>query len=302
MGPRSTRSLRRREDRRAIIFRARRVIRGNLSKVARLTLIGLLAALAGAVVGTFIWRGPFWFDGNLISTIQDGDRRLSQINSTRGLLLQLVVLLGGAATVIVTVRGYFLNRAGQITDRYSKAVGQLSSERKAERIGALFALERIMHDSERDHRAIVDIIANFIQELNPRTAPASPNLPNDEAGTFRFQPDDPRRPEPSAETQAAIRILARRPKRYESPWIVLGPASLQGASFTDGWVDGLHLAGSDLRSGDFVRVSVRTGISLSDCDLRGANFSSAKLTVSHFQNSDLRYTLLRWCDLRGGPK
>jgi hypothetical protein len=49
-----------------------------------------------------------------------------------------------------------LTERGQITDRFSTAVDQLGHKERNVRLGGIYALERIMRDSESDQPAIVE--------------------------------------------------------------------------------------------------------------------------------------------------
>jgi hypothetical protein len=51
-----------------------------------------------------------------------------------------------------------------VTDRYTKAIEQLGSGKLDVRIGGIYALERIAHDSPRDHPAVLEVLAAFVRE------------------------------------------------------------------------------------------------------------------------------------------
>ena len=51
-----------------------------------------------------------------------------------------------------------------MTDRYTKAVEQLGSDKLDVRIGGIYALERIARDSARDHPAVMEVLTAFIRE------------------------------------------------------------------------------------------------------------------------------------------
>ena len=51
-----------------------------------------------------------------------------------------------------------------MTDRYTKAIEQLGSDKLDVRIGGIFALERIARDSARDHPTVMEVLAAFIRE------------------------------------------------------------------------------------------------------------------------------------------
>src|SRR5215471_21690303 len=83
--------------------------------------------------------------------------------------------IGVGGTVIVSVAGFWANvrntnkttalaLQGQVTDRYSKAIEQLGSEKLDVRIGGIYALERIARDSVRDHPTVMEVLAAFIRD------------------------------------------------------------------------------------------------------------------------------------------
>src|SRR5690349_1786140 len=80
------------------------------------------------------------------------------------------------------------------------------------RLGSIYALERIMKDSEKDHEAIVEVLAAFIR-LMPK---------EDRTG----KPDDRIRDD----AQAALSVLGRRPERPEHIRIDLSGANLKRAN------------------------------------------------------------------------
>jgi hypothetical protein len=55
-----------------------------------------------------------------------------------------------------------------VTDRYTKAIEQLGSDRFDVRVGGIYALECIARDSPRDHLAVLEVLAAFIREQRSR--------------------------------------------------------------------------------------------------------------------------------------
>ena len=51
-----------------------------------------------------------------------------------------------------------------MTDRYTRAIKQLGSDKLDVRIGGIYALERIARDSARDHTTVMEVLAAFIRE------------------------------------------------------------------------------------------------------------------------------------------
>ena len=55
-------------------------------------------------------------------------------------------------------------RAGQIADRYSRAVEQLGSTTVDVTMGGIYALERIAHESKDDHPTVMEVLSACIRE------------------------------------------------------------------------------------------------------------------------------------------
>ncbi|MBO0879419.1 MAG: hypothetical protein J2P17_03405, partial [Mycobacterium sp.] len=181
-----------------------------------------------ATVAILIWQGPFWFDGNLIANIADPEKKAQAVSSSRSTLLQITVVFGGLATIVFTARTYLLTKSGQVADRYTKAATQLVSDNSAERIGAIYALARLMKDSPRDHRAVIDLLAGFVRESRPGGQDIVDDRDLEEDDDYESGLHWIGTPLP-IDVQTALTALNKRPKRYESPWIQLGPTDLPGA-------------------------------------------------------------------------
>ena len=61
-------------------------------------------------------------------------------------------------------RTHELTEQGQVTDRYTKAIEQLGSDKLDVRIGGIYALERIARDSAKDHPTVMEVLTAFIRE------------------------------------------------------------------------------------------------------------------------------------------
>ena len=189
------------------------------------------ALVAGAVVATlsvfallYGWL-PWWIDGARLRSLSPRDQA-GVLGSDRGDVLKMVAGAGALVALVYTARkhaldrqahvldrqAYALSEQGQVTDRYTKAITQLASDRESERIGGIYALERIMADSARDHPTVVEVLAAFVRQR----APLPPTLAGQgaaEQGTGGEQSSAPRRP--AADVQAAMTVLARRPHHDE---------------------------------------------------------------------------------------
>jgi hypothetical protein len=61
-------------------------------------------------------------------------------------------------------RTFELTEQGQVTDRFTKAIEQLGSDKADVRIGGIYALERIARDSAKDHPTVMEVLTTFIRE------------------------------------------------------------------------------------------------------------------------------------------
>jgi hypothetical protein len=89
---------------------------------------------------------------------------LMAVNDVRTTLVAFIVAAGAAGTLWFTGNSYALNREGHVTDRYTKAVGQLGDDSSPVRVGGVYALERIGHDSAKDRTTIIYVLGAFIRE------------------------------------------------------------------------------------------------------------------------------------------
>ena len=86
------------------------------------------------------------------------------LDNARGRLLTLGAGLFAAGALVFTVRNFTLSREGQVTDRYTKAIEQLGSDKLDVCLGGIYALERIARDSARDHPTVIEVLSAFIRE------------------------------------------------------------------------------------------------------------------------------------------
>jgi hypothetical protein len=123
-----------------------------------------IMVLALLVLGLLvIWIVPAWLTRHPSNGLTAADR-LKATNDVRAPLVALLVAFGAGGTLVFTARTYKLNREGQVTDRYSKAVGQLGDESPPVRIGGVYALERIGIDSSKNRKPILSVLGAFVRK------------------------------------------------------------------------------------------------------------------------------------------
>ncbi|MEH0929755.1 pentapeptide repeat-containing protein [Micromonospora sp. CPCC 205558] len=238
---------------------------------------------------------------------------------------QRFVAIGGLVTAVgsilsvffVAVGLYVTNEAnrkqqqltaqGQITDRFTKAVehlGQPGAEKVDVRLGAIYALERIMRDSAEDQRAVVDILAAFVRVHAPKAGRHAPTpmatapAPNSVASF----------PRPPVDIQAALTVLGRRNATHASSSpagltprpapLDLTNTNLSGADLAHADLAGADLAGADL-TGAYLAGAYLARAHLADASLADASLTDASLTDANLADADLTDAYLVYADLTG---
>ncbi|MDI6104846.1 pentapeptide repeat-containing protein [Actinoplanes sp. NEAU-A12] len=231
-----------------------------------------LAVLAAAGVLVLL-LGPVAWWATPAKHLQGKDKADAR-NATRQTLLAAVGGVGLLTGAAFTARTFYLTRRAQFTDRYTKAIAQLASEKLTERLGGIYALEHLMAESERDHPTVVEVLAAFIRE-HTRDMPAEPA--DDKWATWA---------RPAADVQAALTVLGRRPTRDEPLPVDLSNARLRRAGLRGMRLPGVILQNADLRGAD-----------LSHANLLGAELFRARLRHARLQAAILRHARLSETDL-----
>jgi hypothetical protein len=255
-----------------IAFRNHPLLAGLLSAAAA---AGFLVLLLGPISW---WATP--------TEGLSGKDKADVLNSTRQILLTAVGGLAVLAGLAFTARTYYLSRRGQLTDRYTTAITQLASDKLAERLGGIYALEHLMVESERDHDTVVEVLTAFIRENTSSTTDHYPNLADWHA-EHQHRNDD-RTPRLATDVQAALTVIGRRPQRPE--W---NPIDLHGTDLCGANLSGLHLDRAGL-GGAFLNDAIMIGTRLN-----GANLSLARLQNTSLMEAHLRGARLFRASLHG---
>jgi hypothetical protein len=217
------------------------------------------------------------------------------VDNARGRLLTLGAGLFAAGALVFTARNFTLSREGQVTDRYTKAIEQLGSDKLDVRIGGIYALERVARDSARDHPTVMEVLTAFIREHSREQWPPSDDSA-DQVRTRSTRPD----------VQAALTVVGRRDPHCDIRQIDLTDAHLNRADLTRAHLSGADLTRADLKdarlgSADLTRadlvVAVLTGARLEDAVLTGAKLGGAILIVTDLTRAVLDGAILVDADL-----
>ncbi|MFJ5063204.1 pentapeptide repeat-containing protein [Streptomyces nigra] len=266
----------------------RRVAAGLLAGAGLVTLGTLFVVLPGVVV-----------DHDLAGASVAAQDRLKAVNDVRTTLLQLVgglvVLFGAYATwrqLRVSQDGLRAAQEGYVTDRFSRAVDQLGSDKLDVRIGGLHALWRIAEQSARDREAIISIQAAYLRTHLP-WPPAAPESPAADAPINDIAPLETR----SADAQVALTALGVLCQHREQSWVNLSITDLRRADCDGLWFPEVNFDRACMEAAGFYRANL-TQASLVSVNLRHADLTTAILRRARCVLADLRAAKLVKTDLR----
>lgn len=288
-------------------FRIVRISRKGTGTHPRVT-VWIIAGAVFAFAAFLVLLGPGagWLDSASLHGLT-AEQRASEIDAMRGYLIQY----GGGVflflALVYTARTFQLSREGHVTDRYTKAIEQLGSDHLDVRLGAIYALERIMIDSARDHPTIVEVLAAFVRGHAPYQPPAEDENPDPEY-PLDF---------PGTDVIAAVTVLSRRPQGREERGLVnlqstylaytrfispnlsrvdLSDAFLVGAKLIHADLSGAVLNGADL-SRAFLGDANLTQASLFGATMNDIRLGGANLTRASLFGANLRGALMDNADL-----
>ena len=223
----------------------------------------------------------------------EAKERFDRVNEARK---TLATILGGAAFLVggfftwqnikvaqdaasTSQRALEVSREGQITDRFSKAIEQLGSEKLQIRLGGIYALEGIANESAELHWPIVEVLCTYVRVNAPVKPQKSPQ--KNQAATTRARLDADIHP--AADIQAILTVLGRRDQRNEK----------EGQDID---LSNTDIRGADLRGANFSRAFLWDA-NFSRATLYQANLSGADLTEADLEGADLSFTDLSGADL-----
>lgn len=272
-------------------------VRAIETALRRHPLLAILLAATAAAGLLIMLLGPITWWAAPIDGLEGRDRA-DVLNSTRQILLAAVGGLALITGLAFTARTYYLTRRGQLTDRYTRAITQLASDKLAERLGGIYALEHLMVESQRDHDTVIEVLAAFIRE---NTATVHPAWVKEPLPAPEVIP-----PRPATDVQGAFAVLCRRPERPERSKINLRRVDLRGVEVTDARLDGVDLFGAALQRAMLVKANLRNArlagahldeARLFEADLRFANLIDARLEQANLWRARMQHAHLYGADL-----
>jgi uncharacterized protein YjbI with pentapeptide repeats len=145
------------------------------------------------------------------------------------------------------------------------------------RLGGLYSLERLLRESEKDQRAILETLCAYVRENSSEKLPDQPEAVD--LGQGKIKPDPTKR----TDIQAALTILGRRSQ------------SVQRRARDENWT--LDFRNSDLSAYDFSNLNFDgsdfSHALLNGANLSGASFANCTFTQTVLTESDMRRTNFR---------
>ncbi|MFJ9900936.1 pentapeptide repeat-containing protein [Streptomyces sp. NPDC091280] len=252
------------------------------------------AVVAAALVVLFLLLGPVaqWLTRGLPAASTPPRERQDALTANRDLLLKCLTGLLALGALVYTAKTFQVAQQqaataaqSQVTDRYAKAIEELDASgpgKEDVRIGAVYALERLMSDSRRDHNAIVDVLSSFIRYHD------------------QLKGDPSNKAFAHGDAQAALTVLGRRDRSGEThqldlrkvriAYLDLQKADFYHADLYEADLHGAHLDGADLQRASLV------GAKLQKAHLPGADLSGAHLDRANLFGADLSQTRGLTCD------
>jgi Pentapeptide repeats (8 copies) len=262
-----------------------------LRRLAPVTLVVVVLILGWA----FIFEVP----NHLVprDLVPSGVERVKARHDDRATLLQslvgVLVLLGA----YLTWQQVRVSREGQITDRFTRAIEQLGSNKVDVRLGGIYALERIAKDSPADRDVIIEVLSAYIREHGTWREPTTSGVLVS-ASAWDLPPLRAR----AADVQAAIIVLGRTPRSGDAElWLSdvdLRRARLENACLNGARLSRAHLEASAL-NGAQLQDAALWAVHFEEAILENANLVNAQLNSATLNKAHLRGARLEGADLRG---
>jgi uncharacterized protein YjbI with pentapeptide repeats len=258
--------------------------------------------------------------------------RAAELGRVRTSLLAILAGMIASVGAIYTARTFALNRQGQITERFTRAIDQLGHEQIDVSLGGIYALERIARESKVDHGPVMEILTGYVREHSPWPPRKQSSSGDSASGSLHNSDPGDQKPADSSKSEqleaqsplltdieAALSVIARRRLEHDAPrpfnlssvdlhgsdfyGTTLHNVNLVGANLAGAELAGADLAGAKLAGADLARANLKgvylAGADLHEADLPGANLAGANLAGAELAGADLVGANLAGAELAG---
>ena len=201
-----------------------------------------------------IWEVPIYQSNKIVEgkaeiTIEDKIKKFEAEDKARNTMLKIIGGIFVGIGVYFTWKKVFVSNEGQITDRYSKAVGQLGHDKFEVRLGGIYALERIAHESKKDRNSILQVLSAYVRHRYPRNG----NIIDDN-------------PDSRIDLKAILKIITS--DYFKSYKIDLSNSDLHKVNLNGANLYEANLKNCDL-SYSYLHDAIMKGCVLNDSDMKG---------------------------------
>jgi hypothetical protein len=239
-------------------------------------IVGVVAGLVAVVVLLFVVLN--WYVGPKTPSVR------------KDLVVAVAQILAGTALLsglYFTWRTLQVNREGQITERFTRAIDQLGNESEDVRLGGIYALERISRESQEDHWPIMEILTAYVRQhaywlgevvWEGAKGDGEPSYGAEGHSDAPLESESPDVTYPASVTvQAVMTVLRRRTRsfRHGEP----EPLDLRGTRLVETNLQGANLQGANLHRANLHRAN------LQGANLRSVNLSGAILTQEQLEET-----------------
>lgn len=220
--------------------------------------------------------------------------RVAQENYVTGIFSKSVELLG-------------LEREVRTTGSDGNLVSRSTPNTEA-RLGALYSLERLLDESEKDQRAILETLCAYVRGNSQL------QIPSDEEEAKRFHRGElPPIPGRRIDVQAAITIIGRRSKRLlqrgkSEGWSLdfrnsnlagydFSKLNFDQSDFSDTFLNQAKLTGSSFIGSNFTRTNL-SATTMERANFRSSNFVNSNLSKAAIDQTDFSFARIAGTDLR----
>jgi sarcosine oxidase gamma subunit len=172
----------------------------------------------------------------------------------------------------------------QITERFSKAIEQLGSDKPEVILGGIYTLERIARDSAPDQWTIMEVLTAFVRQNAPIIKENESQSPEDQEKFLKLR----------ISIQSCLTVIAeRKHPDLENKRLDLTKVNISGFNLYGADLKGANLFGADLREANLA------GAVLIGADLRGAVLAGAVLIGANLFGAVLTGAVLAGAKLTG---
>jgi hypothetical protein len=215
-----------------------------------------LGLAAVALTGIIVWRMAEWRRIGAALGVKD------RIQIEADALKTVAQILGGGALLAglyFAWKNVQMLQEGQITERFTRSIEQLGSDRLEVRLGGIYALGRLARECRRDQHSISQVLCAYVR---------------DRARWSEGRTGD----HPTIDIQAVLTLLgrqrwARDPVR---PWLDLSGTDLRGADLCWAHLEAANFIGCHLEGARLVDAHLE-GAYMTDAHVNGADFTGTSL-------------------------